>query len=87
MKKHDKLLHFAVGIGIAAVVGLIPYLSNKVLFDGVWTALFSGFIAGAVKEYTDYTHTKVFDGRDLVATVIGAVCVVVFIICLHIGKG
>ena len=87
MKKHDKLLHFAVGIGIAVVVGLVPYLENKVLFDGLWATLTSGVVAGAVKEYTDYSHTKVWGWWDFANTCLGAVCVAVFILVMHFAKG
>lgn len=85
--KNDKIMHLVAGAAIAFWCGGVPYLDNKVLFDGLWAALFSGLIAGLVKEYTDYRHTKVWGWLDFAYTAIGALCIVVFIICLHFAKG
>lgn len=83
----DKIEHLIVGAVIAVVVGLPVWHSCHNLFAGIWAALFPSVIASCVKEWADYQHDCRFDWRDFLATCIGAVVVVLFIICLHFGKG
>lgn len=85
--KIDKKLHFAAGLLIALVIALPVYHESKYsLFCGLWACL-SVVVAGLVKEYTDYCHTKVWDWKDLGATFLGAVLVALLILGLHFGKG
>ena len=83
----DKIEHLLVGLAIAAAVGLPVYHNCNDLFAGIWSALLSSVIVGSAKEWSDYQHDCKFDWKDFAATCIGAVVVVLFIICLHFGKG
>ena len=84
---NDKIQHILAGVAVAVIVGLLPYLEHNNLFCGCWSAITSGVIAGAVKEWTDYKHTNVWDWRDFAATIIGGIIVVLLILGLHFGKG
>ena len=85
--KMDKKLHFAAGLVIALIIAMPVYHESKYsLFCGLWSCL-SVVVAGLVKEYTDYCHTKVWDWRDFAATLIGGIVVVLLILGLHYGKG
>ena len=85
--KTDKKLHFWAGLLIALFIALPVYFETYKLGLGVYAALYASIIAGAVKEYTDYRHTKVWDWMDFLATCLGAVIVVLLILALHFGKG
>lgn len=85
---NDKKLHIIAGLAIALAVALPAYLESLNLFAGLWSALTSGIIAASIKEYYDYkTEGNTWDWWDWGCTIIGAILVAVFIICLHYGKG
>ena len=84
----DKKYHVLAGLLVAAFVGIPCYLESLNLFAGLWSAIVSGIIAGGVKEYFDMrTDGNKWDWWDFGCTVIGAVLVALFIVCLHYGKG
>jgi ABC-type transporter Mla maintaining outer membrane lipid asymmetry permease subunit MlaE len=85
--KNDKKKHFVAGLLVAALVALPCYLESVNLFAGLWAAVFATVIAGGVKEYTDYCHTKHWDWRDFGCTCLGAAVIVLLILGLHYGKG
>ena len=61
----DKYLHLIAGAAITALCALIPYFAPFALTFGV--------VAGVIKEIVDKISYGVFDWKDLVATVVGAV--------------
>lgn len=86
--KKDKITHFCAGVMVAALLGLPAYLESMNLFSGLWPAIVGGLLAAGIKEMCDYnTEGNNWDWRDFVATVLGVLAIVVFIICLHFGKG
>lgn len=78
--KNDKKQHFIAGLLVTALVALPVYHESKYV-------LFCGVVAGLVKEFADYLHTKVWDWKDFGATCLGALVVVLPIIGMHFGKG
>lgn len=84
---NDKKYHILFGGLVAIATGLIAYLESGNLFAGIWSAMVSGIIAGGIKEWCDNTYTGYWDVKDFLATCIGAVIVVLFILGLHFGKG
>lgn len=60
----DRVVHFAAGMLVAGLVGLIPCAK--------WFAFAGGALAGLAKEIYDQIKSKSFDRVDLGATVLGA---------------
>lgn len=84
----DKKYHVLAGLLVAALVGLPAYLESLNLFAGIWVCLWTGIIAGGIKEWCDMrTPGNKWDWLDFGCTCIGAVLVVLFIVGLHFGKG
>ena len=91
--KRDKLLHIFWGAFFAAVVGIGCYVGSYneatdtySLFAGLWGCT-AGIIAGGVKEWCDNVYEWEWDWKDLIATCIGVLVAVLFILGLHFGKG
>lgn len=83
----DKKYHILAGFLVAALVALPAYIDSGNLFVGIWSAVTSAAIAGCTKEFADNAHGYRFDGLDVLATLIGAIVVVLLILGLHFGKG
>jgi fructose-specific phosphotransferase system IIC component len=84
---NDVLKHIIAGFIVGAIVGLPAYLDSGNLFAGVWPALTSGCIAGAVKEWCDNKYEWQWSWKGLGWTCLGAVLAAVFIVLLHFAKG
>ena len=85
--KQDKILHVICGAFAAAWVSLPAYLTTLNLFAGIWVCLWTGVIAGAVKEWCDAQYGFGASAKDFGFTCIGIAIAAVFIIMLHFGKG
>lgn len=73
---------------IAALVGLPCYLESGNLFAGIWAAVWSGSIAGAVKELCDdNTDGNNWNFIEFGLTVMGTVVIALIIVLLHVSKG
>ena len=84
---NDKMKHLCGGMA-AAVVALPCYHSSNDLFVGLWAALFTALLVGAVKEWCDNsTPGNQWNWVELLMTVVGGVLVALFIVMLHFGKG
>jgi hypothetical protein len=86
--KQDKILHVICGAFSAAWVSLPAYLTTYNLFAGLWVCLWTGILAGGVKEYCDLrTPGNRWDWWDFLATCLGAVIVALLIVGMNYGKG
>lgn len=87
MRRNDKIMHAIAGMIIAGFIAVPVYCSSYDLFAGLWACL-AGIIAGLVKEWCDmHTEGREWDWKDFGSTVIGAVIAMLFILCLHYGRG
>ena len=87
MRRNDKIKHAVAGFLIAFAISVPCYCSSFNLFAGLWACL-SGIVAGAVKEWCDmHTEGREWDWKDFGSTAVGAVIAMLFILCLHYGKG
>ena len=83
----DKFKHIIWGAAIAFIIGVPVYASSHDLFAGLWAAL-AGLVAGGVKEWCDNrTEFNKWNWVDLGFTAIGVGVTMLFILCLHVGKG
>lgn len=71
----DKWFHFMAGLLLAACVFIV--------FGWKWGPMVVSVIAGVGKEVFDICTTKVYDWKDLVATVCGGIPIQIFVL-LHI---
>lgn len=80
----DKVLHFALSLIISMVAALIAKLFVSDWETIVFSAWFSGFIAGIGKELYDEYKYKGADVKDwaadLVGTTVGTILVTLFVI-------
>jgi hypothetical protein len=81
----DKINHIIAGVAAAIIVALPAYIESNNLFARLWVALWSGLLAGGIKEWSDYQHDCRWDWYDFGCTMIGAVIVAIGLICLHFG--
>lgn len=80
-EEEDKRLHFVAGAGIAGIAYYLAYKVKATTSWASWCGLAAAFAAGVGKEgydavRGDYTR---FDPRDLLATVLGGIALVVVI--------
>lgn len=83
---NDKVKHILAGLLIAAWCGIPAYVEGS-LFAGIWSAVCGGVTAGMVKEWCDNHYAWEWDWKDLLATCVGVLIAVLFIVALHFGKG
>lgn len=81
----DRLKHILVGAVISFAVAVPVYASSCDLFAGLWACL-AGLIAGGVKEWCDMRENK-WSWTDFGFTAIGVGIVMLFVLCMHFGKG
>lgn len=87
MRRNDKIKHAVAGFLIAFAISVPCYCSSYDLFAGLWACL-SGIVAGAVKEWCDmHTEGREWDWKDFGSTAVGTVIAMLFVICLHYGRG
>lgn len=86
--KKDKILHIIAGILAAGAAGIPVYAETLSLFAGLYSALFTAFVAGLAKELGDCANDlNKFDPKDLLFTVLGGIIPALFIVLMHYGKG
>lgn len=83
----DKLKHVFWGAFFAFLIGVPVYADTYKLFAGLWGCL-AGVIAGGVKEWCDnrFAFGK-WDWKDLGFTCLGVGILMLFVLCMHFGKG
>jgi len=85
--KNDKIKHAVAGFLIAFAISVPCYCSSYDLFAGLWACL-SGIVAGTVKEWCDmHTEGREWDWKDFGSTAVGTVIAMLFILCMHYGRG
>ncbi len=83
----DKIKHIFWGAFFAFIIGVPVYVDSHDLFAGLWACL-AGVIAGGVKEWCDLrTDGNKWDWADFGSTAVGVGIVMLFVLCMHFGKG
>ena len=69
----DKYIHIIFAAIVAMLVARVCFFAgaNRVLAGFI--GFFAALVAGLLKEVYDSKTTKVFDGKDIIADVVGAV--------------
>lgn len=83
----DKIKHIFWGAFFAFIIGVPVYVDCNNLFAGLWACL-AGVIAGGVKEWCDNRlKFNEWNWKDLGFTAVGVGIVMLFVLCMHFGKG
>mgnify|MGYP003648200016 CR=1 FL=1 len=73
----DKIYHFAAGMLIGGGVQAVVYSETGSRKKAVIYGLMSGLTIGLAKEVVDEINYNGFDSKDLLATVLGSVTIIV----------
>lgn len=85
--KKDKILHCIVGTVISFFIAVPVYVDTYKLGISIIVSILVAVFSGIIKEFCDYIYTKSYSVYDCIATGLGGIITIIFILAMHFGKG